>query len=159
MLIFSKPNLKLQVFGLFSRFVRTLNIEISSSEGPANTTSIHKVRNIGKLVILLHPSPKNKTKRCRSPRWKPAEAGWEYDAARAEQNSTGACATKCPSVVWWLFPDCFYCHVWLHVPCQRTIFPALPWLEENLRLWKTKNSSSGWNVAEFRWRVWKPRRH
>ena len=50
-LIFSNSNLKLQVFGLFSRFVRTLIIKISSSEGPANTTSIHRVRNIGILVI------------------------------------------------------------------------------------------------------------
>ena len=57
------------------------------------------------------------------------------------------------------FPWLFLLHVWLHLPCQRTIFPALPWLEENLRLWKTKNSGSGWNVAEIRWRVWKPRRY
>ena len=72
-LIVSKSNLKLQVFGLFSRFVRTLIIKISSSEEPANSTSIHRVRNGGKLVILFHPSPKNITKRCRSPSWKPAE--------------------------------------------------------------------------------------
>ena len=57
-LISSKSNLKLQVFGLFSCFVRTLIIKISSSEGPANTTSIHRVRNIGILVIFFHPSPK-----------------------------------------------------------------------------------------------------
>ena len=58
-LIVSKSNLKLQVFGLFSRFVRTLIIKISSSEEPANSTSIHRVRNGGKLVILFHPFPKN----------------------------------------------------------------------------------------------------
>ena len=34
---------------------------------------------------------------------------YSNDAARAEQNSTGACAIKCPSAVWRLFPDCFYC--------------------------------------------------
>ena len=98
-LIFSKSNLKLQVFGLFSCFVRTLIIKISSSEGPANTTSIHRVRNIGILVIFFHPSPKSIIKKCRSPSWKPAEARWTYHngAERAEQNSTGACAAKCPS--------------------------------------------------------------
>ena len=58
-LIVSKSNLKLQVFGLFSRFVRTLIIKISSSEEPANSTSIHRVRNGDKLFILFHPSPKN----------------------------------------------------------------------------------------------------
>ena len=57
-LIVSKSNLKLQVFGLFSRFVRTLIIKISSSEEPANSTSIHWVRNGGKVVILFHPFPK-----------------------------------------------------------------------------------------------------
>ena len=68
-LIVSISNLKLPVFGLFSRFVHTLIIKISSSEEPANSTSIHRVRNGGKLVILFHPSPKNITKRCRSPSW------------------------------------------------------------------------------------------
>ena len=67
-LIVSKSNLKLQVFGLFSRFVRTLTIKISSSEEPASSTSIHRVRNGDKLVILFHPFPKNITKRCWSPR-------------------------------------------------------------------------------------------
>ena len=86
-LIVSKSNLKLQVFGLFSRFVRTLIIKISSSEEPANSTSIHRVRNGGKLVILLHPSPKNITERCRSPSWKPGKERWKYQdyAKRAEQ--------------------------------------------------------------------------
>ena len=86
-LIVSKSNLKLQVFGLFSRFVRTLIIKIYSSEEPANTTSIHRVRNGGKLVIHFHPSPKNMTERCRSPSWKCAEARWKYEngAERAEQ--------------------------------------------------------------------------
>ena len=73
-LIFSKSNLKLQVFGLFSCFVRTLITKITSSEGPASTTSIHRVRNIGILVIFVHPSPKSIIKKCRSPSWKPAEA-------------------------------------------------------------------------------------
>ena len=67
-LIVSKSNLKLQVFGLFSRFVRTSTIKISSSEEPASSTSIHRVRNGDKLVILFHPFPKNITKRCWSPR-------------------------------------------------------------------------------------------
>ena len=67
-LIVSKSNLKLQVFGLFSRFVRTLTIKISSSEEPASSTNIHRVRNGDKLVILFHPLPKNITKSCRSPR-------------------------------------------------------------------------------------------
>ena len=57
-LMVSKSNLKLQVFGLFSRFVCTLTIKISSSEEPASSTSIHRVRNGDKLVILFHPSPK-----------------------------------------------------------------------------------------------------
>ena len=97
-LIFSKSNLKLQVFGLFSCFVRTLIIKISSSEGPANTTSIHRVRNIRILVIFFHPSPKSTLKKCRSPSWKPAEARWKFrnGAERADQNSSGACAVKCP---------------------------------------------------------------
>ena len=83
----SKSNLKLQVFGLFSRFVGTLIIKISSSGEPANSRSIHRVRNGGKLVILFHPSPKNITERCRSLSWKPAKARWKYQngAERAEQ--------------------------------------------------------------------------
>ena len=86
-LIVSKSNLKLQVFGLFSRFVRTLIIKISSSEEPANSMSIHRVRNGGKLVILFHPSPKSITERCRSLSWEPAKARWKYQngAERAEQ--------------------------------------------------------------------------
>ena len=86
-LIVSKSNLKLQVFDLFSRFVRTLIIKISSSEEPANSTSIHRVRNGGKLVILFHPFPKSITERCRSLSWKPAKARWKYQngAERAEQ--------------------------------------------------------------------------
>ena len=68
-LMVSKSN----VFCLFRRFVRTLTIKISSSEEPASSTSIHRVRNGDKLVILFHPSPKNITKRCRSPRWEPVE--------------------------------------------------------------------------------------
>ena len=95
-LIVSISNLKLPVFGLFSRFVHTLIIKISSSEEPANSTSIHRVRNGGKLVILFHPSPKNITKRCRSPIWKPAEGRWKFqnDAELARQNFTGACADE-----------------------------------------------------------------
>ena len=65
-LIVSKSNLKLQVLGLFSRFVRTLIIKISSSEEPENSRSIRRVGNVGKLVILFHPSPRSITKRCRS---------------------------------------------------------------------------------------------
>ena len=86
-LIVSKSNLKLQVFGLFLRFVCTLIIKISSSEEPADSTSIHRVRNGGKLVILFHPSPKNVTKRCRSPSWKPEEERRKYqnDTERAGQ--------------------------------------------------------------------------
>ena len=72
--IVSKSNLKLQVFGLFSRFFRTLIIKISSSEEPSNSTSIHRVMNGGKFVILFYPSPKKYDKGCRSPSWKPAEA-------------------------------------------------------------------------------------
>ena len=87
LLIVSKSNLKLQVFGLFSRFVRTLIIKISSSEEPATSTSIHRVRNGGKLLILSHPSPKNVTERCRSLSWKPTKARWKYQngAQRAVQ--------------------------------------------------------------------------
>ena len=71
-LIFSKSNLILQVFGLLSRSVCPLITKISSSEESANTTSTQRVRNVGKLVILFHSSPENITKRCRSPSWKPA---------------------------------------------------------------------------------------
>ena len=31
---------------------------------------------------------------------------------------------------------------------RKTIFPALLYLDENLRSWKTQNLNSGWNVAE-----------
>ena len=69
-LIVSKSNLKLQVFGLFLRFVCTLIIKISSSEEPVDSTSTHRVRNGGKLVILFHPSPKNiTTKPCEQGNW------------------------------------------------------------------------------------------
>ena len=54
-LIFSKSNLKLQVFGLFSCFVCTLIIKISSPEGPANTTSIHRVRILAYLSFSFIP--------------------------------------------------------------------------------------------------------
>ena len=86
-LIVSKSNLKLQVFGLFSRLVRTLIIKKSSSEEPANSTSIHRGRNGGNIVILFHPSPKNIAKRSRSPSWKPGEGRSKYqnDAEHAEQ--------------------------------------------------------------------------
>ena len=97
-LVVSESNLKLQVFSLFSRFVRTLIIKISSSEKPANSTSIHRVRNDGKLVILFHLSPKNIIKRWRSPSWKPAEEHWKYqnDAGRAEQILCAHAQRKCP---------------------------------------------------------------
>ena len=63
MLIFSKSNLKLQVFGLFLRFVRTLIHKVSSFEEPANTVSIHRVRNDGKPGIFFHTSSKNYKKK------------------------------------------------------------------------------------------------
>ena len=98
-LIVSKSNLKLQVFGHFTRFVRTLIIKISSSEEPSNSASIQRVRNGGKLVILFHPSPKNITKRCRSPSWKPSEGRWKYqnEAESVEQILLVHAQTKCPS--------------------------------------------------------------
>ena len=68
MLIFSKSNLKLQVFGLFLRFVRTLITKVSSFEESANNVSIHRVRNDDKLGIFFHPSSKIIRKRWRSPR-------------------------------------------------------------------------------------------
>ena len=43
-LILREPNLKLQVEGLFSRFVRALSSKVSSSEEPANTMSIYRVK-------------------------------------------------------------------------------------------------------------------
>ena len=58
-----RQQIKSQVIGPFSRFVRTLIIKIPSSEEPANSMSIHRIRNGGKLVILFHPSPKNLTER------------------------------------------------------------------------------------------------
>ena len=66
-LIVSNSNLKLKVFSLFRCLLRTLIIEISSSEEPTNSTSIHRVGNGGNLVILFHSFPKHTTKRCRSP--------------------------------------------------------------------------------------------
>ena len=60
-LIFSKSNLKLKVFRFFSRFLPSSIIKTSLSEEPANTMSIHRVGNVGKLVILFHPCQKNVT--------------------------------------------------------------------------------------------------
>ena len=77
-LIVIKSNLTLQVFDLFSRFVRTLINKISSSEEPANSTSIYRVRKGGKLIILFHHLSKKSTKRCRSLIWKPVEERWKY---------------------------------------------------------------------------------
>ena len=56
--IFNKSNLKLIVFGLFWRFVRTLIIKICPSQEPTNITSIHRVRNVGKLVTIFYPLQK-----------------------------------------------------------------------------------------------------
>ena len=55
-LIFVKSNSKLHFFGLLSRSVRTLIVNISSSKVPTNTMDIHSVRNVCKLVIIFHPS-------------------------------------------------------------------------------------------------------
>ena len=55
-LIFVKSNSKLHFFGLLSRSVRTLMINISSSKVPANTMDIHSVRNVCKVVIIFHLS-------------------------------------------------------------------------------------------------------
>ena len=103
-LIFSKSNLKLQVFGLFSCFVRTLIIKISSSEGPANTTSIHRVRNIGILVIFFHPSPKSTLKKCRRPVESPQKRAENFTMApnapikiplaHAQQNAPSAANSR-----------------------------------------------------------------
>ena len=54
------------------------------------------------------------------------------------------------------FPASFDHHVWLHVLCQKTIFPVLPWLEENLRLWKRRTSALVEMSRRFVKRVWKP---
>lgn len=56
--IFNKSNLKLIVFGLFWRFVRTLIIKICPSQEPTNITSIHRVRNVGKLITIFYPLQK-----------------------------------------------------------------------------------------------------
>ena len=56
--ILNKSNLKLIVFGLFWRFVRTLIIKICPSQEPTNITSIHWVRNVGKLVTIFYPLQK-----------------------------------------------------------------------------------------------------
>ena len=97
-LIVRKSNLKLQVFGLFSRFVRTLIIKISPSEEPANSGSINRVRNGGKLIILFHPSPKSITERCRSLSWKPAKARWKYQNG-AEQIFLGHVQQNAPLLI------------------------------------------------------------
>ena len=55
-LILRKSISKLHFFGLLSRSVRTLIINISSSKVPTNTMDIHSVRNVCKLVIIFHPS-------------------------------------------------------------------------------------------------------
>ena len=67
-LIVGKSNLKLQVFGLYLPFVRTLIIKVFLSEEPENSTSIHRVRNSGKIVTILHASPNKMIKRCRKQR-------------------------------------------------------------------------------------------
>ena len=41
---------------------------------------------------------------------------------------------------------------------RKTIFPALLYLDENLRSWKTQNLNSGWNVAETQGKVWRQKR-
>ena len=55
-LIFVKSNSKLHFFGPFSRYVRTLIINISWSKVPTNKVHIHSVRNVCKLVIIVHLS-------------------------------------------------------------------------------------------------------
>ena len=57
-LIFRKQNLKLQNFSLFPRFVRALSSKVSSSEEPANTMSIYRVRNGDELGMFFHPFSK-----------------------------------------------------------------------------------------------------
>lgn len=59
---FRKSNVKLQCFGYFSCFVRSLIVKISSSEVTVNTTSIHSVRHQCKRVILFHTSSLNLSK-------------------------------------------------------------------------------------------------
>ena len=97
-LIVSKSNLKLKVFGLFSRFVRTLIIKISSSEEPANSTSIHRVRNDGKLVIRFHPSPKKYYKKVSIAQLKTHGRALKISNWRQTRrtNFIGACADEMP---------------------------------------------------------------
>ena len=135
-LMVSKSNLKLQVFGLFSRFVRTLTIKISSSEEPASSTSIHRVRNGDKLVILFHPSPKNITKKVSIAQLRTRRRALKISKWRRIRRTICACAdeihlgrsgsglqrhrrnvfgTNCQCYIWYwiLTPLLFKDHLWI----------------------------------------------
>ena len=135
-LIVSKSNLKLQVFGLFSRFVRTLTIKISSSEEPASSTSIHRVRNGDKLVILFHPFPKyykkvsiaqKSTKNIKMTLNAPNKFYWRMRKRNRESGHTKVVsklilagldvifATNCQCYIcsWILTPRLFKDHIWI----------------------------------------------
>ena len=72
-LIFSKSNLKLLSF---FRVLFALWSSKYPHPEPANTTSIHRVKNIDRIVTLFHLPPKSITQKCRSLSWKPVEARW-----------------------------------------------------------------------------------
>ena len=98
-LIFSKSNLKLQVFGLFSCFVRTLIIKITSSEGPASTTSIHRVKKNWYTCHFLSSLSKKYYKKVLITQLKTRRSALKVSQWRwtRRTKSTGACAAKYPS--------------------------------------------------------------
>ena len=97
-LIFSKSNLKLHVFWLFPCFVRTLIIKISSSGGPANTTSTHRVSSWYTWHFLSSLSKKY-YKKVSITHLKTRRSALKVSQWRRTRRtkSTGACAAKYPS--------------------------------------------------------------
>ena len=87
-LIITETNFKLQVFGLYSRFVRNLIIKIFWSNEPANSTSIHRVIMVVNLSYSFIALQKISQKRCWSPSGKPAEA--------RRINFVGVCTVEMP---------------------------------------------------------------
>ena len=97
-LIFRKSISKLHFFGLLSRSVRALIINISSSKVPTNTVDIHSVRNVCKLVIIFHPSWQDLCHNVDHPFENPPERVQKLTMASNSKYSThlAHAQTKCP---------------------------------------------------------------
>ena len=102
-LIFVKSNSKLHFFGLLSRPVRTLIINISSSEVPTNTMDIHSVRNVCKLVIIFQPSWQDLSHNVDHPFKNRLQRVQKQQMAPNSNNSPhlAHAHTKCPSALYY----------------------------------------------------------